>query len=350
MRKWSLIGILLLLTLVVACNKDDDAKNDVDEDEVEQNEEDVEVEDNEPEFIYPFTGLSSEKEVNNRALAVMINNHSNARPQTGLVQADIVYEFLAEGPISRFLAIYQSQIPEMVGPVRSARSYYIETAKAHEAIYIYHGAANFIEEDLRQGWVENLNGAYYDNDQFLFKRESFRVAPHNSYVLLENAYEVASRNNIETERNHKPLDFYSLSELEELVLTGEQANDVVVKYFDNLVVSYKYNPETELYTRYVNGEVTADLITNQSMELANILIFETEHEVIDSAGRRFIDIKSGGEGYLIQKGQIQKVEWRNVDGLMKPFINGEIAKLVPGQTWINVIPLSPGLTEAVTYE
>lgn len=66
--------------------------------------------------------------------------------------------------------IFQSQLPEAVGPVRSARSYYIETAKAHEALYIYHGAANFIEEDLRAGWVDNLNGAYYDDDGFLFKR------------------------------------------------------------------------------------------------------------------------------------------------------------------------------------
>src|SRR5690625_6448169 len=184
MRKLYLIGFILLLSIVVACNQNEEVQ-------VEEEDDDVEIEEDEeeeevvaaPQFVYPFTGEEVESEVTNRALAVMVNNHTAARPQTGLVNADIVYEFLAEGAITRFLAIYQSEIPEVVGPVRSARSYYIETAKAHDAIYIYHGAANFIEEDLRAGWIENLNGAYYDNDGFLFKRESFRKAPHNSYEI-----------------------------------------------------------------------------------------------------------------------------------------------------------------------
>ncbi|MGM8216016.1 DUF3048 domain-containing protein [Bacillaceae bacterium W0354] len=355
MRKWSLIWICLFVVFLVACKeeKEEVLKPEENDEDVEQNEPEEKEEEEEkivePEFTYPFTGLEADGEVTNRALAVMVNNHSAARPQTGLVDADMVYEFLAEGAITRFLAIYQSKIPEVVGPVRSARSYYIETAKAHEALYIYHGAAQFIEDDLRQGWVDNLNGSYYDDDRFLFKRESFRVMPHNSYVILENAYEVAKRNNIETEVYHQPWEFMSQQELADSNFQGDDINEVTVHYYDNLVVSYRYNQDTGLFTRYINGEVTADLNTDVPVELANILIYETEHRVIDDALRRFIDIESGGDGYLIQKGKIQKIEWKNIDGLMKPFINGEVAKLVPGKTWINVIPLSPGLTEAVSF-
>src|SRR5690625_5077049 len=140
MRKWYLVGLILLLSLVVACNGDEEeVVEDPEEEEDIELEEEVEDGVATPEFVYPFTGEEVESEVTNRALAVMVNNHTAARPQTGLVNADIVYEFLAEGAITRFLAIYQSEIPEVVGPVRSARSYYIETAKAHDAIYIYHG-------------------------------------------------------------------------------------------------------------------------------------------------------------------------------------------------------------------
>ncbi len=347
MRKLYLIGLILLLSIVVACNQDEEVQ-------VEEEDDDVEIEEDEeeeevvatPQYVYPLTGEETDAEVTNRALAVMVNNHTAARPQTGLVNADIVYEFLAEGPITRFLAIYHSDIPEVVGPVRSARSYYIETAKAHDAIYIYHGAANFIEDDLRAGWVENLNGAYYDNDGFLFKRESFRQAPHNSYVLLENAYEVATRNNIAKEMDHEPWDFLSESD----VVNGEDANDINIFYYNQLNVSFSYNPSNEQYTRYSDGTMSVDLNTEEPVEVANILIYETEHRVIDDASRRFIDRESGGRGYLIQKGKIQEIEWRNVNGLMKPFIDGEIAKLAPGKTWVNIIPLSPGLDEAVTYE
>ncbi|MGP4074013.1 DUF3048 domain-containing protein [Piscibacillus sp. B03] len=350
MRKWIIILLVGLLTFLAACTEESNEEPEETEDPLEEPAEDpVEEEEQveeEPEFTYPLTGLATEEEPTNRALAVMVNNHNKARPQTGLVNADMVYEFLAEGPITRLLAIYHSDIPDIVGPVRSAREYYIETAKAHEAIYVYHGAANFIEEDLRAGWVDNINGAYYDNDQFLFKRESFRQAPHNSYVMLPNAYEIAERNNLEREVNHESWDFLSDDELVE----GETANEVRIRYFDNLKVSYVYDQATERYTRYSDGVKTTDLNSEEALEVSNILVYETEHRVIDDALRRSIDRESGGNGYLIQKGKIKPIEWRNDDGLMKPYIDGEPAKLAPGKTWINVIPLSPGLDEGVTYE
>lgn len=80
-----------------------------------------------------------------------------------------------------------------------------------------------------------MNGAYYDDDGFLFKRESFRRAPHNSYALLENAYEVAKRNNIETEKEHDWLGFYEEDELSEV--DGSPATDITIDYFSNLSVS-----------------------------------------------------------------------------------------------------------------
>src|SRR5699024_9640157 len=74
--------------------------------------------------MYPLTGIETNDAVDGRPIGVMVNNHAEARPQSGLSQADIVFEILAEARITRLLALYQSEIPDVVGPVRSAREYY----------------------------------------------------------------------------------------------------------------------------------------------------------------------------------------------------------------------------------
>ncbi|WP_188207179.1 DUF3048 domain-containing protein [Alkalibacillus aidingensis] len=359
MQKWFVAIVASSLLFLGACNEeegqlDPDEPEEVDEEEIEsvfeetEDTEDEEEEITESEFTYPLTGEDADQEYDRRTLAVQINNHPSARPQTGLVHADYVYEFLAEGDITRLVALYHSNIPEVVGPVRSARSYYIETAKSHGAIYIYHGAASFIEEELRAGWVTNLNGAYYDDDQFLFKRESFRSAPHNSYVMLENAYDVANRNGIEIEQDHKPLSFMSKSDVEKV--TGDQAKKIDIEYYSHRNVSYDYDEELGGYYRYSDGEQTVDLDTEEPMVVENILVFEAPHDVVDEVGRRDIDIESGGSGYLIQQGNLKEVDWQTVNGIMTPHIDGEVVDLVPGQTWVNVVPTSPGLEQTVTYQ
>ena len=80
----------------------------------------------------------------------------------------------------------------------------------------------------------------------------------------------------------------------------------------------------------------------------NVFIIETKHQVVDNKGRRDIDLKSSGKGYLLQKGKVNEVEWANKGGRIVPVLNGIEVGLVPGKTWINIIPNQPGLTEKVT--
>ncbi|NIK11699.1 DUF3048 domain-containing protein [Alkalibacillus almallahensis] len=358
MKKMIWLWALVLTVVLVACSDGEESEQDQStEDESATEEQDTEEtnetsdeteETSEPEFTYPLTGEKADEEINRRALAVMVNNHPSARPQTGLTDADVVYEFLAEGWITRLVALYHSEIPEQVGPVRSARSYYIETAKAHDALYVYHGAANFIEEDLRNGWVDNLNGAYHDDDKHLFRRSSDRRAPHNSYVFLNNAYEVASNKGIETEMDHEGFNFRSVNNEEPV--EGEIAESVSISYSSNRSVSYQYDEIEGGYVRSSDGQQNSDLVTGDPVVLENVLIYETGHEVIDDAGRRDIDIQSGGQGYALQEGKLKEIQWETVNGVMTPMVDGEPLELLPGQTWVNVVPESPGLTESVTYE
>ncbi|PAE23596.1 DUF3048 domain-containing protein [Bacillus sp. 7894-2] len=299
-------------------------------------------------FQYPLTGFGSETEVDGRAVAVMINNHPKARPQSGLNQADVVYEMLAEGDVTRFLAIFQSERPDMIGPVRSSRDYYIELAKGYDSLYIAHGYSPEAKELLDQGYVDNLNGMQYDGT--LFKRESFRKAPHNSYISFDNVLKGAKEKNYAMEDEPKSLKFLSKEEVK--AIQGEKADSAMISYLDNELfnVIYEYDAGLEKYKRYSNGELTADYKSGEPALLDNIFIAEADHRVVDSAGRRDINLTSGGKGYLLQKGKVTEVQWENIDGRILPVLNGQQTGLVPGKTWINIVPSNPGLEQTVSFE
>lgn len=290
-------------------------------------------------YTYPFTGVLTENEPTNRAIAVMINNHPSARPHSGLTEADIVFEILAEGSITRFLAIFQSSVPEKIGSVRSAREYYAKLAKDYDALYVYHGAADFINEKIAAGQIDYVNGSFHDDDGHLFVREAFRQAPHNSYLMAHNVYEVAEDKGYETEKQYDSLTF--LDESEEV--TGEVATYIALHYSNSSMpdVEYEYNEATRTYERISDGEQTIELVSEKPIELDNIFVIETKHEVIDKEGRRAIDFDSGGFGYLFQQGKIQQVEWENRDGKIVPMKNGDVVPFVQGKTWINVLPTEP---------
>ncbi len=292
---------------------------------------------------YPLTGLKSEDDANNRTLGVMVNNHPDARPQTGLSDADIVFEILSEGNVTRFLALFQSNIPEVAGPVRSAREYYFELAKGYDALYVYHGSAKKVEKLLQKSGVDSINGAFHDDDKVLFKREDFRVAPHNSYVFLDAVYDQAEKEDFKIENKQKPLTFLDDGDKVE----GESAEKISINY-SNSLVEFAYDATNETYLRYNDNEQTVELADQTPIEVENVFIVKMDHEVIDSEGRRAIDIEAGGEGYLIQQGKVQTVEWENSDGRIVPVKDNKEIGFVKGQTWINVVPTTYELNNEIT--
>ncbi|MFO1441875.1 DUF3048 domain-containing protein [Bacillus sp. Bva_UNVM-123] len=345
-KKWMAASVVLLL-LVTGCSKNEKTANDEKDDEIEDVISETDEEAELP-FQYPLTGVGTEVKASGRAVAVMINNHPQARPQSGLGQADVVYELLAEGDITRFLAIFQSEQPEKIGPIRSARDYYIELAKGYDSVYIAHGYSPDAKAMLDKGYIDNLNGMNYDGT--LFYRSNDRKAPHNSYTSFENILKGAEKRNYEMEKAPASLVFLSKEEVEDL--NGEKAHSAMVTYFTNSIFNsiYEYDEELEKYKRYSNGELTADNDSGKPVLLDNIFMVETDHKVIDSAGRRSIDLTSGGRGYLLQKGQWKEVNWENIKGKILPVSNGKQVGLVPGKTWINVIPTNPGLEQTVSFD
>ncbi len=286
-----------------------------------------------PKYIFPLTGIETKAIQENRSVAVMINNYPAARPQSGLAEADIVYEVLAEGDITRFLAIYQSEQPKRIGPVRSARDYFIHLAKGYGSFYVAHGYSPEAYKMLSSGYIDNINGIQYDGT--LFKRSSDRKPPHNSYISYENILKGAKLKHYEMNTPPDSLDF-----MQKVQVSGQDAKSIMIHYSQNSLfnVEYEYDAETEKFKRFSGGEQTADLESKRPVLIDNLFIVESEHKVIDKKGRRDINLTSGGKAYLFQKGKYREVEWRNVDDRILPFINGEKVKFVPGKTWINIVP------------
>lgn len=344
MRWWLILSAIAML-LLAACSKKEKAEDLVPEpQEIEE-----EIVEEEPVTLYqaPFTGIMSEEEITRRPVLATINNHPRARPQSGISEADIVYELAAEGNVTRFLAIFQSGLPEEIGPIRSARDYFVHIAKGLDAFYVAHGYSPDAKQLLQNRAVDNINGMQYDGT--LFQRSRERRAPHNSYITGDNVLSGAEKTSSPMEMQKMPsLSFHESIESAKI---GDIASSLVVRHGTdpNFISTYTYDADKGTYERMVNGILTVDKSDEKKVELSNVLVFETAHRTIDSEGRQAVDIESGGKALLFHAGIAKEIEWSNVDGILMPMENGVPAKLVPGRTWIHIVPTKPGAATSVTF-
>lgn len=349
-RGW-LFALAIMLLLLSACSKKEKAGAEEivpkeDEDIVEAGDETAEDAQT-LDYQSLFTGVMREKEELTRPVLATINNHPQARPQSGISQADIVYEFLAEGNVTRFLALFQSELPETIGPIRSARDYFIYMAKGMDAFYIAHGYSPDAKTLLDKRYVDNVNGMQYDGS--LFKRSADRKAPHNSYISGENVLAAMEKTNSQTEITKMPS--FTFHESIEDAKIGDIATMIVVRFSSNkdFISTFSYEPEKGTYNRMVNDVLSVDKGNEAPVDVSNIIVLEAAHRTIDNVGRQAVDIESGGKAILFQAGIAKEIEWKNIDGFLVPVENGAPAKLVPGKTWIHVVPSSSGISKSVTY-
>lgn len=332
MKKWYIILMAMITVLTLSACKDarDKVLEDGKVDKAEASDSKKDKQEETYSSIYPLTGLGTNDEVDHRAVAVMVNNHSKARPQSGLHKADIVYEVLAEGELTRFLAIFQSEMPDVVGPVRSARDYYIELSEGYNSLFVAHGFSPEAKEILYSGRVDHLNGMDYDGS--LFKRADFRKAPHNSYITYENIEKGMKKIGAENSDDLDMLPFLTVKSASDI--EGTRVDEVTISYKGGETVGFTYSDKKKTYARSSNNEPTIDRETETPITVSNVFIVEAAHRVIDDAGRREINLTSGGDAILIQNGVAQNISWKNENGRIVP----DGGAFVPGKTWINIVP------------
>jgi hypothetical protein len=275
-----------------------------------------------------------------RPLSIMIENSEGARPQTGLDKANIVYEVLAEGGITRFLAFYYDQEAEVVGPVRSARPYFVSKSLEHQAIYVHIGgseeAYNFIKEER----IDDIN-EFVDFQPFW--RTQDREPPHNLYTSTIKLRKEA--NKLGYVEMIKKQDYQFETDSNEK-LSGKPANSIVIPYNSTYTVSYKYKPELTRYLRFINNEPHIDAQTKKQLAVDNIIIQFAKTKIIDEEGRLAVDFIGKGKGLLFFKGSSEEITWEKLNLESRTVFldkEGNRKALTPGNVWIQIVPSDLGV-------
>jgi len=291
-----------------------------------------------PPKIAPLTGREVGKPITRRPLAVIIENTPDARPQSGLFVADFVYELLAEGGIPRFIAVFHSGFPDEIGPVRSARPYFIDVARAFDAVLAHAGGSDEADAILASGDPPHLDGLAAEGRYFW--RSTDRRPPHNMYTSPEKleAY-MAARGIAST--GQPPQFLFSPDGPAAFSSDVRAAESVRITYLGSSPVTYTYDKDKGLYTRATSGKPDLDRKTNTPIQLANVVVVRAPHTVIDSSGHLRIDLDDVREAWWIAKGEALPVEARwEGKGPYRLFFDQREVALVPGQTWVVVLPLT----------
>lgn len=289
-----------------------------------------------------LTGEWSADYTSKRPVAVMINNLKEALPSSSTKQADIIYECMVEGGITRLMAIYSNyESLEKIGSVRSARHYYINIANEYDAVYVHYGQSKPAKSALDSGAINNINGMTYDAG---FYRDSSRKAPHNAYTTGERIAKGFEDLNYDTEYDDTHEAVLSFNEEEKDLESGETANTVHVSFSNYSKPYFIYNSDKKVYERY---EYDAPQIDDQAdtddniLTVKNIIIQASSYHCINTEND-LQELKQVGEGtgYYCTNGKAVPITWKksSENSITEYYTeNGEKLVLNPGKTWVSII-------------
>jgi len=260
--------------------------------------------------------------------AVMIDNISVARPQSGISKADIIYEALAEGGIPRLMAVFNSSYPEKVGPIRSARPYFVYIAKEMNAHYVHVGGSDEALKEIKNLGLKDYSAMFMTNPFFIDKKRS---APHNTYISLKD---LSTINMYSSGTFNIPFNFSGS-------FRDGNTKKIVIPYNKSYVVEYRYDTTNNHYYRFVNGKPFVDREDGSQLYADNVIIQYAKHTVLDKVGRLRIDIIGKGKAeFFINKEHIKGYWQRDgINGMTKFYDeNGKEIKFYPGKTWVQIVP------------
>ncbi|GAB4288363.1 MAG: DUF3048 domain-containing protein [Coriobacteriia bacterium] len=287
---------------------------------------------------WPLTGLDAADAslLERRVVSVKVENSPSARPQWNLQLADVVYESVTEGGITRFNAIFHSQSPKQVGPVRSARLSDVDIVPQYNALFVFSGASSSVNAAIRKTTIENLSedaGVTYP-----YWRGSDRPRPHNLYVDIDKAREEGKKRGMPTTQDVKGFAFERLS-----VEATPTVTEVSIPFSPANRVVWTYDAETGTYLRDNNGSAHIDKGTGEQLRARNVVVIWAKHTVAsrDVVGSTTYDIELIGTGRVtvFRDGQRFDGTWEAEAGATPVFrtSEGTQIKLSPGNTWMQVI-------------
>jgi hypothetical protein len=287
-----------------------------------------------PKFYSPLTGLATEETATKRHVtAIMIENSPDARPQSGLKDAGVIFEAVAEGGITRFIALYQEGRPGLIGPVRSVRPYYVEWAAGFDPAVAHIGGSARALQMIR-------SGSYgVDLDQFFnassYWRTSDRRAPHNVYTDSDKLDALA------TAKGKTASAFTFATRIDEKAVKTPNASHINIGVSSgSFNVDYDYEASTNSYVRKQGGDLHTDREGGQLQPKVVIALRVSMSHAFEDGNREQITTIGSGQGYVFQNGTVHEVTWSKADPkspLVFTGADGKPISLVRGQTWITAL-------------
>ena len=276
--------------------------------------------------------------VNNKPVAVMLENSSDAVPQSSIGSADIVFESIAEGGITRLCAVFENCTSlDKIGPVRSCRMYYLAFAKEFESTYVHYGYAASAEQYLAQEKFHSLDGMVYCG----FYRSTDRVAPHNAYTSWQGIMDSVAAKGYPTEYPdgyEQPIKFTE-NDNQQVTLEGDGVQTCKKLYpgYANNKPWFTYDESTGEYLRFQFGEKMIDAETGNQLSYKNVII---KYAFIEGWFGQTPNFTLYGEGYglYVTNGKAEVIKWKKSEFMTGQthyyYSDGTEVQFNQGKTWI----------------
>lgn len=276
-----------------------------------------------------LTGEEVSEEVSNRPiLAVMIENSYQARPQTGLSSAGIVFESVTEGGITRYLLLFQENLPKEVGPVRSVRPPFVNWLTGFDASVAHVGGSAEGLSLIKKLGTKDLDQFRYPEPYY---RVNFRSAPHNMYASVQKLVD------LQKELGHKKSKASFIERSEDSPVEPSEIKTITINYSSDLFAAqFKYDKTTNSYKRLLAGEPHIDAATKKQISVKNLI-------AINVKGSDSNSIKAIGSGNatIFKDGKKLQATWKMPDTTdrIKLFdAEGNEIPLNLGNSWFAIVP------------
>ncbi|GAA2235715.1 DUF3048 domain-containing protein [Rarobacter faecitabidus] len=291
------------------------------------------------ELVWPLTGVPTDKVAKRPALSIKIENSPSARPQIGIDQADIVYEEVVEGGITRFIAVFQSKNPKQVAPVRSVRPMDANIVAPLGGLLAYSGGQRAF---LGLAPAAGLQVISMDRGDAGFSRMPGRAAPHNVLGDTTAFWKQAKG-------DHKKLpdpafEYASSAEESTAATAGSPIDELSVQMSQGFNPRWKWDEGKFLRSE---GSTPATVADGTRLSAANVVVLKVKLETTkyrDPAGTAVPEtiVIGSGKGLVISAGKAIEVEWKKKDTASPVILtaNGEDVELAPGNTWVELMPNS----------
>ena len=354
----ALIAIIIVCILAFCGYNDDDNSQiilpdrgeDLTDNDNENIDETPQEEQPENEIVNPLTGLAVNEDISQlRPFAVMINNIKVATPHSGISRADIIFETLAEGGLTRLMAVYQDIYDmDTIGSVRSARPYFLDIAQGLDAVFVHAGGSDDAYIAIKDRNIDNIDGVHGTGETFF--RDSWRkenMGYEHSLMLDPSLLEAyCKEHNVRTEHNgdyDTGLGFSDVPALKD----PSSATAVEVVFSGAKSTDFSYDDVLGEYVVSQYGTKMTDSLDGNAVKAKNIVVMSAPISPIpgDTEGRVSENLVGSGKGYFFCNGEVSEILWSK-EGYTAPFIytysDGTRVQLGRGVTYFCIIPTSGG--------